>query len=140
MCRRMAVPAGLVRIWTRSQTCWTTHSPQPPPAAAGSGFSRPASGSVIWPVSLTWQMISLPVAHRVRVPGPLVCGEGVGGQLADRDDQITHAARRQASLARPAGREVTDASQVVAVSRVSRHPPVGCSAAGRTRSGTVPAV
>jgi hypothetical protein len=27
MCRQMAVPAALVRIWTRSQTCCTTHSP-----------------------------------------------------------------------------------------------------------------
>lgn len=32
-----------------------------------------ASGSVMWPLSLTWQMISLGVDHMVSVPGAAVC-------------------------------------------------------------------
>jgi hypothetical protein len=45
-----------------------------------------------------------------------VC-EGVSGQLTDRDNQITHTVRGQAGPARPAGSELADASQVIAIAR-----------------------
>src|SRR5215471_1554559 len=72
ICRRIWVSLRPVRIWTRSHTWFTTHSPRPPPRSAGSGRSRPVTGSSMWPLSRTWQMTSLEVAQMASVPGPLV--------------------------------------------------------------------
>ena len=53
-----------------------------------------------------------PQGHGSRAAG---VGEGVGGQLADRDHQVTDAAWDRPGPAHAPGREVADASQVIAV-------------------------
>ena len=74
----LQVHAGCGARWPRAdlhQIAELVHNPQ---ATAAAGVARiwaqfPASGSVISPMSWTWQMTSLPVAHSVSCPGSSVC-------------------------------------------------------------------
>jgi hypothetical protein len=69
----MVVRPGWERISVRSHSSLTSHSPRPVPGWSGRGGWVPASGSLICPWSLIWQMSSLLVAQMVQVPGPGVC-------------------------------------------------------------------
>ena len=71
MCRRVTVPASSVLAWTRSQSWLTSQRPLPPSSSSG-GTRCLASGSVIWPVSDTWQMILSLVRQMCNVPPPPV--------------------------------------------------------------------
>jgi hypothetical protein len=93
----MTVPAGPVRICTRSQTWRTTHSP--------------------WPA-----VPGLALADQLVTGGPHGEGAGafgvrqrVGRKLADGDDEVTGAAGQQPGLPGGCGGEGADTGQVGAV-------------------------
>ena len=75
----LQVHAGCGARWRPAsihQIAELVHNPQ---ATAAAGVARsmgaafPASGSVISPMSWTWQMTSLPVVHSISCPGSFVC-------------------------------------------------------------------
>ena len=112
MCSRIVVPLGPDRSSTRSQTWCTIHSPWPP-RAPGAGWSRPASGSLMLPLSVTSQRNSRAPGQVRRMPLPVGVPDRVGGELPGRQHHVVHAPGRQPGGGGPGADQRADPGQIM---------------------------